>query len=183
MVYDKSQMTHDGFDSGEKNTHRLVDENRGQISFVPIFSDNDIGSLLFAERSCLYPSAQTPALGRYPPFEYRHTEIPVLYRQVWAICEPILTPFPVRVGRAAAQSIATSWKSTGSQSNDEVFDKLVERLYNEITVYDLNIIEDYSDIKASVREDILEMGEDTITFLNNYVDQLVYHGEILYLLN
>jgi ribosomal protein L19E len=45
-------------------------------------------------------------------------------------------------------------------------------LYNEITVHDLNIVEDYSDIKASVREDILEMGEDTVTFLNNYVDQL-----------
>ena len=36
----------------------------------------------------------------------------------------------------------------------------------------MNIVEDYSDIKASVREDILEMGEDTVTFLNNYVDQL-----------
>ena len=45
-------------------------------------------------------------------------------------------------------------------------------MYNEITIYDLNIVEDYSDIKASVREDILEMGEDTVTFLNNYVDQL-----------
>ena len=28
------------------------------------------------------------------------------------------------------------------------------------------------DIKASVRDDVLEMGEDTVTFLNNYVDQL-----------
>ena len=45
-------------------------------------------------------------------------------------------------------------------------------MYNEITIHDLNIVEDYSDIKASVREDILEMGEDTVTFLNNYVDQL-----------
>ena len=45
-------------------------------------------------------------------------------------------------------------------------------MYNEITVHDLNIIEDYSDIKASVRDDIIEMGEDTVTFLNNYVDQL-----------
>ena len=45
-------------------------------------------------------------------------------------------------------------------------------MYNEIRVHDLNIVEDYSDIKASVREDILEMGEDTVTFLNNYVDQL-----------
>ena len=45
-------------------------------------------------------------------------------------------------------------------------------MYNEISVHDLNIVEDYSDIKASVREDILEMGEDTVTLLNNYVDQL-----------
>ena len=59
-----------------------------------------------------------------------------------------------------------------NKTNDEMFDKLVERMYNEIAVHDLNIIEDYSDIKASVKEDILEMGEDTITFLNNYVDQL-----------
>ena len=58
------------------------------------------------------------------------------------------------------------------RTNEEVFDKFLERLYNEITVHDLNIVEDYSDIKASVREDILEMGEDTVTFLNNYVDQL-----------
>ena len=59
-----------------------------------------------------------------------------------------------------------------NKTDDEQFDKFVERLYNEITVHDLNIIEDYSDIKASVRDDIVEMGEDTVTFLNNYVDQL-----------
>ena len=59
-----------------------------------------------------------------------------------------------------------------NKTDNEVFDKFVERLYNEITIHDLNIVEDYSDIKASVREDILEMGEDTVTFLNNYVDQL-----------
>ena len=59
-----------------------------------------------------------------------------------------------------------------NKTNEKMFDKLIERMYNEISVYDLNIIEDYSDIKASVKDDILEMGEDTITFLNNYVDQL-----------
>ena len=53
-----------------------------------------------------------------------------------------------------------------------MFDRFLERLYNEITTHDLNIIEDLSDIKASVRDDIVEMGEDTVTFLNNYVDQL-----------
>ena len=59
-----------------------------------------------------------------------------------------------------------------NKTDDEQFDKFVERLYNEITAHDLNIIEDYSDIKASVRDDVIEMGEDTVTFLNNYVDQL-----------
>tara|TARA_A100000164_G_scaffold89170_1_gene77014 strand:- start:1517 stop:2578 length:1062 start_codon:yes stop_codon:yes gene_type:complete len=59
-----------------------------------------------------------------------------------------------------------------NKTKDQMFDKFIERLYNEITVHDLTIIEDYSDIKASVKDDILEMGEDTVTFLNNYVDQL-----------
>ena len=59
-----------------------------------------------------------------------------------------------------------------NKTNEEMFDRFVERLYNEITTHDLNIIEDFSDIKASVRDDIVEMGEDTVTFLNNYVDQL-----------
>ena len=59
-----------------------------------------------------------------------------------------------------------------NKTNEEMFDRFLERLYNEITTHDLNIIEDFSDIKASVRDDIVEMGEDTVTFLNNYVDQL-----------
>ena len=58
------------------------------------------------------------------------------------------------------------------KTKEDVFNRLVERLYNEINVHDLTIVEDYSDIKASVKSDILEMGEDTVTFLNNYVDQL-----------
>jgi len=59
-----------------------------------------------------------------------------------------------------------------NKTNEDVFDKFVERLYNDITVYDLNIIEDFSDIKASVKDDVIEMGEDTLTFLNSYVDQI-----------
>ena len=58
------------------------------------------------------------------------------------------------------------------KTDDEQFDKFLYRCYNEITIHDLQIIEDYSDIKASVKDDVLEMGEDTVTFLNNYVDQL-----------
>ena len=59
-----------------------------------------------------------------------------------------------------------------NKTKEFVFDRLIERLYTEINVHDLTIVEDYSDIKASVSENILEMGEDTVTFLNNYVDQL-----------
>ena len=59
-----------------------------------------------------------------------------------------------------------------NKTNEDMFDNFVERLYNDITVYDLNIIEDYSDIKASVKDDVIEMGEDTLTFLNSYVDQI-----------
>ena len=59
-----------------------------------------------------------------------------------------------------------------NKTNNEMFDSFLERCYNDITIHDLHIIEDYSDIKASVRDDVLEMGEDTVTFLNNYVDQL-----------
>ena len=35
-----------------------------------------------------------------------------------------------------------------NKTNEDMFDNFVERLYNDITVYDLNIIEDYSDIKV-----------------------------------
>ena len=58
------------------------------------------------------------------------------------------------------------------KDNPEMFDKLIERLYNDINVYELQIIDDFTSMKASVRSDILEMGEDTHTFLNNYIDQL-----------
>ena len=34
------------------------------------------------------------------------------------------------------------------------------------------MVEDPTDIGASVREDILEQGEDTLTFLGNYIDQI-----------
>ena len=58
------------------------------------------------------------------------------------------------------------------KTDDEQFDKFLYRCYNEATIHDLTIIEDFSDIKSSVKDDVLEMGEDTVTYLNNYVDQL-----------
>jgi hypothetical protein len=40
-------------------------------------------------------------------------------------------------------------------------------------VHELNIIEDLSsDITSSVKDNILEQGEDTLTFLGNYIEQI-----------
>jgi len=60
-----------------------------------------------------------------------------------------------------------------NKNNEEKFDKFVNRLHTEIDLYELNIIdEDSSDITSSVREDILDQSEDTLTFLGNYVEQI-----------
>lgn len=59
-----------------------------------------------------------------------------------------------------------------NRSNENVYNNFLERLYNTINLNELQIIEDPADFKATVREDILEQGEDTLTFLNNYIDQI-----------
>ena len=58
------------------------------------------------------------------------------------------------------------------KTNNEMYEKFLGRLYNETTLHELIIAEDPIDIQASVREDILEQGEDTLTFLGNYIDQI-----------
>ena len=60
-----------------------------------------------------------------------------------------------------------------NKNNEEKFDKFINRLHTEIDVHELNIIdEDTSSITSTVREDILDQGEDTLTFLGNYVEQI-----------
>lgn len=60
-----------------------------------------------------------------------------------------------------------------NKTDVDMFDKLVDKFHNEINVHELNIIEDLtSDITSTVREDILDQGEDTLTFLGNYIDQI-----------
>ena len=60
-----------------------------------------------------------------------------------------------------------------NRTDTDMFDKLLDRFHNEINAYEINVIEDNnSDMSASVREDILEQGEDTLTFLGNYIDQI-----------
>ena len=58
------------------------------------------------------------------------------------------------------------------KTDEEMYSRLIERFYNQINVHELVIVEDPSDIRSTVREDILDQGEDTLTFLNNYVDQI-----------
>ena len=61
-----------------------------------------------------------------------------------------------------------------SQKTDsDMFDKLLDRFHNEINAYEINVIEDLSsDINSTVKENILDQGEDTLTFLGNYIDQV-----------
>ena len=59
-----------------------------------------------------------------------------------------------------------------NKTNDNMFNNLLDDMHNKINTHEINVIEDLnSDVTASVREDILEQGEDTLTFLGNYVDQ------------
>ena len=60
-----------------------------------------------------------------------------------------------------------------SQRTDaDMFNEFMDRLYNKINVHSIDVIEDMSDVNVSVRDDILEQGEDTLTFLGNYIDQV-----------
>jgi uncharacterized protein YcaQ len=54
-----------------------------------------------------------------------------------------------------------------------MFDRLLERMYNDISVHELKILEDYSDLSAAnVSDDVVEASEDTMKLVSNYVDQL-----------
>jgi len=58
------------------------------------------------------------------------------------------------------------------KTNEEMYNKFVEKFYNKTNIHELQIVEDPVDIKTTVRSDILDQGEDTMTFLNNYIDQI-----------
>ena len=57
------------------------------------------------------------------------------------------------------------------KTDEDMYNNLIERFYNTISVHELQIIEDPIDVASTVRSDILEQGEDTLTFLGNYIDQ------------
>ena len=58
------------------------------------------------------------------------------------------------------------------KTNEEMYNKLVEKFYTNSNVHELQIIEDPIDIKQTVKSNILDQGEDTMTFLGNYIDQI-----------
>jgi len=58
-----------------------------------------------------------------------------------------------------------------NKTDEDMYNNLIERIYNTINVHELQIIEDPIDVASTVRSDILDAGEDTQTFLNNYIDQ------------
>ena len=59
-----------------------------------------------------------------------------------------------------------------NKTDNDMYERLMDRIYNEINVHAIDVIEDPTDINASVSENILEQGEDTLTFLGNYIDQV-----------
>ena len=57
------------------------------------------------------------------------------------------------------------------KTDNDMFNNLMDKLYNQINVHSVDVIEDMSDVNVSVKQDIIEQGEDTLTFLGNYIDQ------------
>ena len=72
-----------------------------------------------------------------------------------------------------SQNVMTSIKLVVEKKKDYfMFDKFVDDIYKKSKLYDLKIIEDYSDLDASsVDDDIVENAEDTPTLLDTYIEQ------------
>jgi len=60
------------------------------------------------------------------------------------------------------------------QKNDfYTFDRFIDRCYNEGNFLELKIIEDFSDLDPNqIADDIVSVGEDTMTLLNKYVEEI-----------
>jgi len=53
------------------------------------------------------------------------------------------------------------------------FDKFLDRLYNDISVHDLKVVEDFSDLSVDfVSDDIVKESQDTLSLLDRYVDDI-----------
>ena len=53
------------------------------------------------------------------------------------------------------------------------FDRFIDRCYNEGNFYELKIVEDFSDLDPdSITDEVVEVGEDTMTLLDRYVEEI-----------
>jgi len=53
------------------------------------------------------------------------------------------------------------------------FDKFLDRLYNDISVHDLKVIEDFSDLSVDfVSDNVVEDSQDTLSLLDRYVSEI-----------
>ena len=60
------------------------------------------------------------------------------------------------------------------QKNDfYMFDRFIDRCYNEGNFYELKIVEDFSDLDPdSITDEVVEVGEDTMALLDRYVEEI-----------
>ena len=53
------------------------------------------------------------------------------------------------------------------------FDKFMDRMYKEISVTDLKVVEDFSDLSADfVHDDVVDEAQDTLSLLDRYVEEI-----------
>ena len=53
------------------------------------------------------------------------------------------------------------------------FDKFLDRLYNDIAVWDLKVVEDFSDLSVDfVSDNVVEDSQDTLSLLDRYVSEI-----------
>ena len=52
------------------------------------------------------------------------------------------------------------------------FNDFLDRLHNDISTYEVNVIEDSYNINSTADVNVLDQGEDTKTFLENYINSL-----------
>ena len=60
------------------------------------------------------------------------------------------------------------------QKNDfYTFDRFIDRCYNDGNFLELKIVEDFSDLDPNqIADDVVEVGEDTMTMLDRYVEEI-----------
>ena len=53
------------------------------------------------------------------------------------------------------------------------FDKFLDRLYNDISVWDLKVVEDFSDLSVDfVSDNVVKESQDTLSLLDRYVEEI-----------